>query len=66
MQIMAARPWTRRLLRALVGRPDPCLRVQALGLSFPSPLGVAAGVDKEASWFEALGALGFGFVEVAR
>lgn len=52
------------LLRSLCGRPDPCLRVQALGLSFPSPLGVAAGVDKDASWFEALGALGFGFVEI--
>lgn len=38
--------------------------MQALGLSFPSPLGVAAGVDKDASWFAELGALGFGFVEV--
>jgi dihydroorotate dehydrogenase len=35
-----------------------------LGLDFPSPLGVAAGVDKDASWFESLGLLGFGFVEV--
>jgi dihydroorotate dehydrogenase len=43
---------------------DPALRVDALGLSFPSPLGVAAGMDKDASWFEALGLLGFGFVEV--
>lgn len=57
-------PGARAALRTLMGRPDPCLRVQALGLSFPSPLGVAAGVDKDASWFEALGALGFGFVEV--
>jgi dihydroorotate dehydrogenase len=63
-QALAALPGARRLLRALAGRPDPCLHVQALGLSFPSPLGVAAGVDKDASWFEALGALGFGFVEV--
>ncbi len=51
------------LLRAL-GRPDPVLAVDALGLRFASPLGVAAGVDKDASWFEALGALGFGSVEV--
>jgi dihydroorotate dehydrogenase len=64
MQTLAALPGARWLLRALAGRPHPCLRVQALGLSFPSPLGVAAGVDKEASWFEALGALGFGFVEI--
>ncbi len=38
--------------------------MRALGLTFPSPLGVAAGVDKDATWFEGLGALGFGFVEV--
>ena len=41
-----------------------CSRVDALGLRFASPLGVAAGVDKDASWFEGLGALGFGSVEV--
>lgn len=64
MRALLALPGGRRLLQALAGRPDPCLRVQALGLSFPSPLGVAAGVDKDASWFQALGALGFGFVEV--
>lgn len=43
---------------------DPALQVDALGLRFPSPLGVAAGMDKDASWFEGLGLLGFGFVEI--
>jgi dihydroorotate dehydrogenase len=33
-------------------------------MSFPSPLGVAAGMDKNATWFEGLGAIGFGFVEI--
>ncbi|HET9125101.1 MAG TPA: quinone-dependent dihydroorotate dehydrogenase, partial [Solirubrobacteraceae bacterium] len=46
------------------GSPDPRLRVRALGLDFPSPLGVAAGLDKNLDWFEELGALGFGYVEV--
>jgi dihydroorotate dehydrogenase len=46
------------------GRPDPSLRVRALGLDLPSPLGVAAGLDKEAVAFTGLGALGFGFVEI--
>ncbi|MGN6372405.1 MAG: dihydroorotate dehydrogenase (quinone), partial [Solirubrobacteraceae bacterium] len=64
LRALTAIPGGRGALRALTGRPDPCLRVQALGLTFSSPLGVAAGVDKDASWFEALGALGFGFVEV--
>jgi dihydroorotate dehydrogenase len=43
---------------------DHVLDVHALGRTFPSPLGVAAGLDKNADWFEALGAIGFGFVEV--
>jgi len=44
--------------------PDPVLRVEALGLSFPSPLGVGAGLDKTATAYEGLRVLGFGFVEV--
>ncbi|MGB5810922.1 MAG: quinone-dependent dihydroorotate dehydrogenase [Polyangiales bacterium] len=39
-------------------------RVTALGLEFPNAVGLAAGFDKDAVGFEALGALGFGFVEV--
>lgn len=54
----------RALVRALVGSTPACLATEALGLTFPSPLGVAAGLDKDATWFEDLGALGFGFVEV--
>jgi len=54
----------RRLLRALLVPRDPRLRVQALGLDFPSPLGLAAGFDKEAAGFDAYATLGFGHVEV--
>ena len=35
-----------------------------LNLSFPNKIGVAAGMDKNADYFDVLGALGFGFVEV--
>lgn len=44
--------------------PSPRLRVEAFGLEFPAPLGMAAGFDKEASAYNALLALGFGHVEV--
>lgn len=60
----AAPGLVRDVLARTLARPDPSLRVQALGLDFPSPLGVAAGVDKDATWFGGLAALGFGFVEV--
>jgi len=41
---------------------DPA--VQALGMTFPGPLGLAAGFDKNATGIDALAALGFSFVEV--
>lgn len=49
--------------RALT-KPDPSLRVEALGLTFPSPFGIAAGFDKNAVGVRGLAALGFGHVEV--
>ena len=45
-------------------RHDPRLAVSAFGLSFPNPLGLAAGFDKNAEVPEAMLRLGFGFVEV--
>jgi dihydroorotate dehydrogenase len=44
--------------------PDPSLAVEALGLRFPSPFGVAAGFDKDGFAVRGLGQLGFGHVEV--
>lgn len=43
---------------------EPSLAVEAFGLSFPNPLGVAAGYDKGAEVPDPLLRLGFGFVEV--
>jgi dihydroorotate dehydrogenase len=54
-------------IRALSRRythPHRSLRVTTLGLTFPSPFGVAAGFDKDARGIAGLGALGFGHVEV--
>ena len=38
--------------------------VEVLGLKFPNAVGLAAGLDKNGDYFNALGALGFGFVEI--
>ncbi|MDI2113296.1 quinone-dependent dihydroorotate dehydrogenase [Commensalibacter nepenthis] len=43
---------------------DPVLRVNAMGLSFPNPVGIAAGFDKNALVISPLARLGFGAVEV--
>jgi dihydroorotate dehydrogenase len=58
--IRGAAPAARRLL----GPRDPALRVSALGLDLPGPLGLAAGFDKDARGIDALAGLGFAFVEV--
>ncbi|EIK45389.1 dihydroorotate dehydrogenase [Cellvibrio sp. BR] len=42
----------------------PSNPVQVMGLSFDNPVGLAAGLDKNGDYFNALGALGFGFVEI--
>lgn len=57
-------PPVRRLLRALLAPRDPHLRVRTLGLDLPSPLGLAAGFDKEVTACDAYASLGFGFVEI--
>ena len=51
-------------LRRFLAPRDPALRVRALGLDFPGPLGLAAGFDKDGRGVAGLAALGFGFVEV--
>jgi dihydroorotate dehydrogenase len=55
-------------LRALAERAfaaaDPRLEVRAMGLVFPNPLGVAAGLDKNAERPRALASLGFGHLEL--
>jgi dihydroorotate dehydrogenase len=38
--------------------------VRVMGLDFPNPVGLAAGLDKHAEHVDALAALGFGFVEL--
>lgn len=48
-----------RLLCSEKDQPLACM-----GLEFPNPVGVAPGLDKNGDYFEALGDLGFGFIEI--
>lgn len=64
LRVVQRSPLLLAIMRALFGGVDPRLRVNAMGLSFASPIGLAAGLDKDAEAFNAFSALGFGFVEV--
>lgn len=50
------------LLKLMMTQPQK--PVEVMGLSFPNPVGLAAGLDKNGDYLNALGDLGFGFVEI--
>lgn len=51
-------------LDTLLNKPIPPLPIEIMGLTFPNPVGLAAGLDKNGEYLDALAALGFGFVEI--
>ena len=57
-------PVTSRLIEAAYRQSDPRLNIEAFGLRFANPVGLAAGYDKNGVAVPGLAALGFGHVEV--
>lgn len=51
-------------LNPLLGSRPRALPTRVFGIDFPNPVGLAAGLDKNAAHIDALAALGFGFIEV--
>ncbi len=43
----------------IIAKPVTCM-----GIQFPNPVGLAAGLDKNGAYIDALAALGFGFIEI--
>ena len=60
----AALPGGSALLRSLYNYQHPSLERTVFGLKFPNPVGLAAGLDKNAAHTDELALLGFGFVEI--
>lgn len=60
----ALRCAARLRLGGLLAGPVPAAPVRVMGIDFPNPVGLAAGLDKNADYIDGLAALGFGFVEV--
>jgi len=53
-----------RLIRLTAGTPVPSSPRTVAGITFPNPVGLAAGMDKNALALPAWEALGFGFAEI--
>jgi dihydroorotate dehydrogenase len=51
-------------LTQLCVAPMPQVPVHVMGLEFPNPVGLAAGLDKNGDHIDGLAALGFGFLEI--
>lgn len=51
-------------LLTLYPKPPVCQPRQVMGLNFPNPVGLAAGLDKNGAVIDGMAALGFGFIEV--
>jgi dihydroorotate dehydrogenase len=50
-------------LGKIIQKPKSDLR-QVMGITFPNPVGLAAGLDKDGKYIDALAALGFGSIEI--
>ena len=54
----------RKIAASIYKVNDPRLKRTVAGITFPNPVGLAAGLDKDAKVFDELGTLGFGFIEI--
>jgi dihydroorotate dehydrogenase len=51
-------------LQSLYAQETPSKPTECLGLHFPNPIGLAAGLDKNGECIDAFAAMGFGFIEI--
>lgn len=64
LKITLSIPVVNWLFKRYYGVKSPALERRVFGLTFPNPVGLAAGFDKDGKHFEAMSALGFGFIEI--
>jgi dihydroorotate dehydrogenase len=64
LALLEGMPRLAKAMRASAGADRASLKRTVFGLDFPNPIGLAAGLDKNAEAIAGLFALGFGFVEV--
>jgi dihydroorotate dehydrogenase len=63
LTLPALRSAAQRGLAGAFRKPDPDPRT-VMGITFPNPVGLAAGLDKDGAYIDGLAALGFGSIEI--
>ncbi len=63
-QFLMKIPGTKWATESLYKVEDKRLEKELFGLTFPNPVGLAAGFDKQASFYKEFSSLGFGFIEI--
>lgn len=64
MKVFLGNPISKAISRAIYEVKHPKLQKELFGITFKNPVGLAAGLDKDAKAFSELSALGFGFIEI--
>lgn len=64
LKLMVKFPPSRWIFRSIYHVEHPSLEREFIGLKFPNPVGLAAGFDKNAKFFDEMESCGFGFIEI--
>ena len=64
IKILSTIPLAKTIIRVLYQVKDVRLERKVFGLTFPNPVGLAAGFDKNALLYKELSNFGFGFIEI--
>jgi len=64
LKLIVKFPPSRWIFRSMYHMEHPVLEREFIGLKFPNPVGLAAGFDKNAKFFDEMESCGFGFIEI--
>lgn len=64
LSLMRNIPFARQITRLIYRRETPDLSRELFGITFPNPVGLAGGLDKNGEHYNDLANFGFGFVEI--
>ncbi len=64
VRLITSVPKIKRIIRNYLGFQTPALKINVAGLEFSNRVGLAAGFDKNAEFYNAFDVFGFSFIEI--